>query len=375
MDSKVSIIIAAGGSGTRMNSPVNKIFLKLGNKTIIEHTLAPFFKCEEIGEIIIAAREQDIDELKKLLKKTPCLITYFIGGETRTESVRNALSAVHNDTVLIHDGARPYVTEDIIRSVIRDTEIYGASIAGVRATDTIKLAKLDGTVYETLPRDEVVFVQTPQGFKTAEITAAYKNCQESLSDDAAVFELSGGKVHITLSSPKNSKITIPEDLGECGHNFTTGVGYDLHRLVPDRPLILGGITVPHNLGLLGHSDADVVIHAVMDAMLSAAGLRDIGTYFPNTDESFKDISSVLLLERVKDMLIKKGYRVSNISISILCEKPKLKDYIPGMCKCIADTVCVAHDKVAISATTCEGVGLVGREEAIACYATCLLIQN
>ena len=378
----VSIIIAAGGSGTRMNSPVNKIFLKLGNETVIERTLAPFFRCKDIGEIIIAGREQDIEQLKKLFKTSPVPIIYVTGGATRTESVRNALSAVHYDTVLIHDGARPYVTGELIQAIMRDTEIYGASIAGVRATDTVKLAKSDGIVYQTLPREDVVFVQTPQGFKTAEIIAAYKNCQESLSDDAAVFERNGGKVHITLSSPDNKKITVQDDINpqmlnvKCSmFNYASGIGYDLHKLVEGRPLILGGITIPHKLGLLGHSDADAVVHAVMDAMLSAAGLRDIGTYFPDTDPAYKNINSILLLKRVTDMLIKKGYRVSNISASILCEKPKLKDHIPKMCERIANTIGISSDKVALSATTLEGIGLVGREEAIACHATCLLINN
>ena len=227
-------------------------------------------------------------------------------------------------------------------------------------------------IVDTPNRNEYITIETPQTFSVDKIRYAYEHNDECLTDDTQVYEKFFGPVTLVLGSKANKKITSKEDLEG---SYRVGIGFDTHKLVEGRKLILGGIEVPHNKGLLGHSDADVLTHAIMDSVLSAGGLRDIGVLFPDTDNEFKDIYSIRLLEKVYEEITLRGYKIGNISAVIMCQKPKLKNYIPLMVECIANTLHTEKSNINISATTTEGIGLVGREEGISSKSICLLVKR
>ncbi len=360
-----SVIIAAAGSGTRMGSNENKIFIDIDGTSVIKKTVDKFIDVDCIGEIIVAYNKADKERIQSILNGYD--VKYVEGGATRALSVLNALKSVSCPYVLIHDAARPFVSKELIERVIVKTVEYGACIPVIDLIDTVKQVE-NNEVKRTLDRNKLKFAQTPQGFDAAKLIKAY-NASEGGTDDCAVYETFGEKVYCVDGERTNIKLTVKEDLIP---NRRVGNGFDTHRLVENRKLILGGVEIPHNKGLLGHSDADVLIHAVMDALLSSAGLRDIGYYFPDTDNVYKDISSVELLKRVKAMLDEKNYKVVNISASILDQKPKLSPYIPQMKENIAQVLDMSADDIGISATTTEGIGLVGREEGISVYAVALI---
>ncbi len=360
-----SVIIAAAGSGTRMGNGENKIFIDVDGTPVIKKTVDKFINVDGIDEIIVAYNKADKERIQSILKGYD--VKYVEGGATRAQSVSNALKSVSCPYVLIHDAARPFVSKELIERVIVKTVEYGACIPVIDVIDTVKQVE-NNEVKRTLDRNKLKFAQTPQGFDTAKLIKAY-NASEGGTDDCAVYETFGEKVYCVDGERTNIKLTVKEDLIP---NRRVGNGFDTHRLVENRKLILGGVEIPHNKGLLGHSDADVLIHAVMDALLSSAGLRDIGYYFPDTDNGYKDISSVELLKRVKAMLDEKNYKVVNISASILDQKPKLSPYIPQMKENIAQVLDMSADDIGISATTTEGIGLVGREEGISVYAVALI---
>ena len=360
-----SVIIAAAGSGSRMGNSENKIFLDIDGVPMIKATVDKFTCIDGIKEIIIAYNKSDLKRIKEILSDYD--VVYVEGGATRTQSVSNALKNVTCPYVLVHDAARPFVSKELIKRIMDKTVECGACIPVVDVIDTVKVVEND-EVKRTLDRNKLKLVQTPQGFDTAKLIKAY-NTSKSRTDDSAVYEAFGEKVYCAEGERTNAKITVKEDLTPVRH---VGNGFDTHRLVENRKLILGGVEIPYNKGLLGHSDADVLIHAIMDALLSASGLRDIGYYFPDTDNQYKDISSIELLKRVKVMLDENNYKVINISASILDQKPKLSSYIPQMKENIARILDMNVSDIGISATTTEGIGLVGREEGISVYAVALL---
>lgn len=364
-----SVIIAAAGNGARMETGVNKIFIELDGKPMLIRTLEKFLKVRAVKEIIIAYNPKDKDAIMGLIPDTD-KIKLIEGGSTRTDSIRNALKFVTKAFVLVHDAARPYVSTQLISNVMHDTAKYGACIPVLPVTDTVKT--VDGEfVTSTLTRDNLRRVQTPQGFTTSALREAYDSISSPATDDSSIFEQNGGKVHCIAGEQENIKVTTKDDLV----TVRIGNGFDTHRLVEGRPLILGGVTIPYSKGLLGHSDADVVVHAIMDSLLSSVGLRDIGVYFPDTDNKYKDISSLILLNRVKDMLTAANATIVNVTASILAEKPKLMHYIPHMKRTIAATLGIAPDRVSLSATTTEGIGYVGREEGISTYAVSLIKKS
>lgn len=360
-----SVIIAAAGSGSRMGNGENKIFLDIDGVPMIRATVSKFTRIDDVKEIIIAYNKSDIDRIKDILSDYD--VVYVEGGATRTQSVSNALKSVTCPYVLIHDAARPFVSEELIKRVINKTVERGACIPVIDVIDTVKEVEND-EIKRTVDRNKLKLAQTPQGFVAAKLIEAY-NAKESRTDDSAVYEAFGENVYCVEGERTNVKITVKEDLTPIRH---VGNGFDTHRLVENRKLILGGVEIPHSKGLLGHSDADVLIHAIMDALLSSAGLRDIGYYFPDTDNRYKDISSIELLKRVKAMLDEKNYKVVNISACILDQKPKLSSYIPQMKENIARVLDMNASDIGLSATTTEGIGLVGREEGISVYAVALV---
>lgn len=361
------VIIPSAGSGTRMKTNENKIFLKINGESVLYHTLSTFSKIAGVKKVVIPCREQDGEKIKEIAKRFENLDTCLvIGGQTRAESVKNALQKCDSEYVLIHDCARPFVTQEVIERVYQNTALRGSAIPVVPCSDTIKRVE-NNTVKNTEDRSTLFAVQTPQGFVTEKLKKAYEQTllTEKITDDAQVYE-KYFDVFTVDGDKKNIKITTSEDLPKT---TVVGVGFDAHRFEKGRAMWLGGVKLDCEYGLLGHSDADVVLHAVMDALLSSVHLRDIGVQFPCTPE-FKDVSSRHLFERVMEMLDKKGAEIVNISVVIVAEKPKLAKHIEKISESIAELAKIKPNQVSISATTTEKLGFTGREEGIATEAVC-----
>lgn len=364
---KVNVIIACGGVGSRTGLNFNKLLYKINGKPIIRKTLDKFINIDCISKIILAVNPNDEKIFHEITSEADSVFLCY-GGQTRTESIKNAMELLEEDCdiVCIHDGARPYVTSEIIYDSINSAYSYGSGVSAYNATDTIAIAD-NNTITECLNRDRCYIIGTPQSFTKSEIVKAYRQIKENdnFTDDSSVYAKYIKPPTLSLGSSVNKKITFKEDLTEKAY---VGVGYDTHKLVSDRKLILGGIEIPHYLGLLGHSDADVLIHAIMDALLCACGERDIGVQFPDSDNQYKDIDSSLLLSKVCMIIREKHYDINNVSAVIMCEKPKLAGYIPDMIRKLSTVMNIDYHKISISATTTEGLGFIGREEGIASQA-------
>lgn len=368
----ITAIITAAGSGSRSGFEFNKVFFKLpSGKTVLESAAAPFDEASEITEIIFTAAANDVEKIELAASKLSTKTKVVVGGETRSQSVRNALKEASGEIVLIHDGARPFVDRETVEACIRDVLTYGSSVIVTDCVNTV--GELDGDYIVRSSRADRCEIQTPQGFykKDLELACDRANGDYSFTDESSLYCKYIGKAHATKGSPKNVKLTHPEDFAKLTA-CRSGTGYDLHVLTEGRKLVIGGVTVPHDKGLLGHSDADVLIHAIMDAILSAAGLRDIGYYFSDKDPAYEGICSMTLLAKVNDMIADRGYKVNNISAVIMAEKPKLNPFVPEMRNNVAATLGINYDDVGISCTTSERVGFIGREEGIAVAATCSL---
>ena len=382
----VTAVILAAGSGSRMGGEITKQRIQIGGESILRHTVRAFELAEEIDSIVIVSRADEIawakEELNNDFSKVKTVIT---GGKSRAESAYLGFSAVdsHTDFVAIHDGARCLVTPDMINAVVRTAYETSAASAASKMTDTLKKVGEDGYVTNTLSRDGIYSAQTPQVFSYELYDRATRgiDLSEIMTDDNMLIERIGGRVYAVETGRENIKITTPDDIGYAEYilerrlavgEIRIGHGYDVHRLVEGRKLILAGVEIPHSLGLLGHSDADVLTHAVMDALLGAAGLGDIGRHFPDTDGQYKDISSLTLLEKVADILDNEGYSVENIDVTLVMQKPKVAPYIDSMISNISNILHINHGRVNIKATTEEKLGFTGREEGASCHAVALI---
>ena len=371
----VYAIIGAAGSGIRMAASVPKQFLKIGGKTILETTVETFLDSPVVDRIVITAAEAYRETVEQLfgphieMKK----IQVVTGGKERQDSICRGLEALRkmgaadDSIVLIHDGVRPYASRELILRVARAAAEDRAAVPAVPPKDTIR--HIDGG---TLDRSRLCCVQTPQGFQLALIEAAFEKAYADGfygTDDAGLVERLGETVRIVPGETANLKITTPEDLQM---EIRIGTGFDVHRLTENRKLILGGVDIPYEKGLLGHSDADVLVHALMDAMLGAAALGDIGKLFPDSDPAYSGISSMVLLEKVGAAIGEAGYSIGNADMTVICQRPRLAPHIEQMRANIAEALKVPKDKISIKATTTEKLGFTGRGEGIAAEAVCLL---
>lgn len=387
-NANVSGIIVAAGSSNRMGGINKQLELIDGIPVVVKSALA-LDSCASINEIIIATRPEDIDLIANLCEDFGVgkLSSVVAGGDTRMESVRNAISAINENSkyIAIHDGARPLVESHDIERVIADAKKHNAAALGVPVKDTIKQVDKKGFIEDTPPRQSLFSAQTPQVFKLSLYLDAMEYATKDITDDCQLIENMGETVFITKGSYSNIKLTTPEDFqigkaltGKISNTASTiptmriGNGYDVHRLVDGRELILGGVGIPFEKGLLGHSDADVLCHAIADSLLGAASLGDIGKHFPDNDDKYKDANSIELLEKVVDLVEYEGYSISNIDATICAQMPKLAPYIEQMRRGIADACDIDIADVSIKATTQEGLGFVGRGEGISTFAVCLL---
>ncbi|PWM72241.1 MAG: 2-C-methyl-D-erythritol 2,4-cyclodiphosphate synthase [Bacillota bacterium] len=364
---KVSTVIPAAGVGSRAGFGQNKLLQKLGDETVIEKTVRAFTASGLVDEIVIVASGEDGKIMRGLFPSA----TFALGGATRTESVKNGLKAASGDIVLVHDGARPFVTAEIIGRCIESVKRFGSGVAAVTAADTLAAGE-NGTLTRVYGKEGNFILQTPQAFLRGELLSAYEKARGSFPDESSLYLRYVGNPHLVEGSRENRKLTFREDFG-CP--FRTGCGYDTHELVTGRKLILCGVEIPHDKGLLGHSDADAPAHALTDALLSAAGLKDIGTYFPDTDAAYEGADSMELLRKVVSLLKERKLRPVNASITVLAQKPKLAPYIDNMKANIAAALKIDVSSVGVSATTTERLGFVGREEGIAAYASALIEQT
>lgn len=383
---KICAIILAAGSGRRMQMDMNKVLIKFDEQSAVVRCLKTFEATGLISDFIVVCRDEERKTMErkatKYLKDVRCI--FCAGGKERQDSVKNALALVPAGTgiVMVHDAARCFVTERIVRDCAASAIRCGSGVVAIPATDTIKRVTR-GVVEETLPREELVCVQTPQAFSYDLIMKAYKQAEEDGflgTDDASLVERVCGEVHIVEGSPDNIKITTKADVQQ-GNDIASkqretdiriGNGFDMHAFAQDRKLILGGMEIPFESGLLGHSDADVLVHAIMDALLGAARMGDIGGLFPDTDPKYKGISSIALLKEVGALLRKYGYRVVNIDSTLIMQKPKVMAYRDGMVENIADALGIPRAYVSVKATTTEYLGAVGRGEGAAAQAVCIL---
>lgn len=376
---KICAVIPAAGSGSRAGFEKNKILQKYDGIPVLRRTVSAFAAAEQIGKIIVCIRECDRAEISALLSDFTgvCLIC---GGATRTESVKNALEFLAKeqtppDYVLIHDAARPFVSTKIIRDCIETVRAFGSAVCSLPCTDTLVSAS-NGMVNGKLDRESTFLVQTPQGFSFPQLLAAYRKItpQDVFTDDAGVFAKYIAPPRLFTGERANIKLTFREDF--CMTQFRTGIGIDTHAFgKTDDHIMLGGVKIPSESGLLAHSDGDVLVHAIMDAFLSAAGLFDIGHYFPDTDPQYKDADSLILLANVKELINKENFAVGNISAAIVAQKPKLAAYIPQMKQNLAHVLQISERNVGITAGTNEGLGYLGRGEGITVTANVLLLPK
>lgn len=364
----ITCIIASAGSGKRFGGDVPKQFINLGQETVLEMSVRKFQENEKIDRIILVCPKEYVEKTKELTKKFSKVTDYVVGGKERQDSVYEGLKLVTEGMVLIHDGARPFVTQDVIDRVIAKAKDKSV-VPCVKVKDTIR------TLNGNLNRDELFSVQTPQGFPAGILKQAYEKAFEDGfygTDDAGLVERLGEKIEIVEGDYENKKITTKEDISEM--NIRVGFGYDVHKLVEGRDLYLCGEKIPHEKGLLGHSDADVALHALMDAILGAAALGDIGKHFPDKDPAYEGISSMILLEKVKSLIYDKGYKVSNVDVTIICEKPKILPHVEKMRENIAGMLGISLEQVNIKGTTTEKLGFTGREEGIAASAVATIYK-
>lgn len=365
----VAAVIVAAGSSVRMG--FDKLLAQVHGRAVVLHTVAAFAACEAMDEIILVTGKNR-SAIEQLLPPLSKPVTVVDGGATRADSVRCGVQATQADYIAIHDAARPFVSQDVILRTLKAAVQCGAAAPAVPVKDTIKQAGEDGIITATPLRSTLYAVQTPQIFAAEVYRNAMNKVQDNtVTDDCSVVEQAGGTVQLVQGDYANYKITTQEDLRE-ERAMRIGHGYDVHKLTPGRKLILGGVDIPHTQGLLGHSDADVLVHAVMDALLGAAALGDIGQHFPDTDAQYKGADSIALLRCVALLLQQSGYTVQNIDATVLAQAPKLAPHIPSMRQNIAAALGIAVQCVSVKATTEEGLGFTGEKQGIAAHCVALL---
>ncbi len=384
-------IIPAAGIGSRMKLNQPKQFHPLAGTPILIHTLRPFLINDHIRQVMVVVSARRISMVQALLAdyfrgREREKIKVVAGGKRRQDSVRAGLEAIDPgvDIVLVHDGARPLVSETIIENCCRAIFRDGAAIVAVPVKDTLKKGDGNQKVAATVDRRGLYHAQTPQGARLPLLRKAFELLGDcDVTDESALLELAGIPVTLVEGAESNLKITRPEDIflaerimkKQDSIAMRIGHGFDAHRFAADRQLVLGGIKIPHEQGLAGHSDADVLTHALCDAILGAIGAGDIGYHFPDSDRKFKNIRSIFLLEKVMKLACDRSFTLVNADITVVCQAPKLAPFIEEMKQMIAVSCNVGKEAVNIKATTTEKMGFTGRKEGISCHAVVLLSSH
>jgi 2-C-methyl-D-erythritol 4-phosphate cytidylyltransferase / 2-C-methyl-D-erythritol 2,4-cyclodiphosphate synthase len=390
----VSAILAAGGRGTRLSAATPKQLLIIGDRPILQRSFETLDAHDNIHEIVIALPAEMVASPPPFLVSSRKPVRIVDGGPRRQDSVARAFArtAVHADVIVIHDAARPFASADLFSRVIAAASKGGAAIAALQAQDTVKQATTAAGIHvvaRTIPRDSIYLAQTPQAFTRQVLADAILQANAlAATDEAALAEKAGHPVRLVDGEAANIKITTEHDLRvsealagtgrfrDRSHPaMRVGTGYDLHRLEPGRRLIIGGVEIPHDMGLIGHSDADVLCHAITDAILGAAAQGDIGRHFPDTDPAFKGADSIELLKRAAEIVRAAGFSISNIDAVVIAEQPKLSPHVEAMRRKLADAMSIDTAVISVKGKTNEKVGALGRNEAIAVHAVALLVQS
>jgi 2-C-methyl-D-erythritol 4-phosphate cytidylyltransferase / 2-C-methyl-D-erythritol 2,4-cyclodiphosphate synthase len=385
---RIGAIVAAGGRGARLGASVPKQLLEIGGVPILQRSIELLAAHPLIDEIVVVLPADLASAPPAYLASAGTPVAVVAGGPRRQDSVANGFEALKArvDLVVIHDAARPFASPGLIARVIEAAREAGAALAALPASDTIKLARAEtGTgmpvVERTVPRERVYLAQTPQVFRTDVLAAAIEAGREAemATDEAALAEAAGFPVRLVAGESTNLKITTMTDLNLAqamsagsAPGLRVGTGYDLHTLADGRPLILGGVTVPYTKGLVGHSDADVLAHAITDAVLGALALGDIGRHFPDTDPAWKGASSLAMLAHAVSLAVGRGYGVVNVDAVIIAERPKIAPHVEAIRASLATVLGVAVDSVSVKGKTNEGVDATGRGDAIAVHAVAML---
>ena len=372
------LILLAAGDSKRLKSNTPKPFHIVNNKTLLEHSLSAFRYFTEIKKTIIVYNKKHKKYLDKLKLNNTLKV---VGGKTRQESTFKALKIIKKMNcrkVLIHDSARPNPSKDLVNKIIHSLKKNHAVVPVIKINDATKRAK-ENTIFKNIARNSLRFAQTPQGFTFKKIYEKhYKNINASFDDDSALFTNDEEKVVTITGNKKNLKITDKEDLNifkslKKGKTYS-GIGFDIHRLVKGRKLYLGGIKIPFALGLQGHSDADPVLHALIDGLLGACKLGDIGKLFSNKNKKYKNIRSTILLKKIIELIKSKNFSINNIDINVIAQKPKIKKHSKKIIDTISKICEINSNQINIKGKTTEKLGLIGKEKAIAAEVIASVIK-
>jgi 2-C-methyl-D-erythritol 4-phosphate cytidylyltransferase/2-C-methyl-D-erythritol 2,4-cyclodiphosphate synthase len=396
---RVTAIVAAGGQGVRLGADQPKQFLEIDGLSLLQRSVEALLRTGLVADVVVVVPAGDVDRVARAPWLDHDRARVVAGGARRQDSVACGFDAVTEEAeiVLVHDAARPFVSRDVVARTIAAAAAHGAAIAALRARDTVKRAAVAAgreIVGGTLPRDEIFLAQTPQAFRRDVLDAAVRAGRSGAdaTDEAGLAEIAGHAVTLVEGDPLNMKITTEADLRlaralataegggagvaprESGRAARVGTGYDLHRFVPGRPLVLGGVRVPCDVGLAGHSDADAIAHALTDAILGAAALGDIGQLFPDTDPRWKDADSMMMLREAAGRAREAGYAIANVDVTVIAERPRIGPYRDAIRTSLARALGVGSEQVSVKGKTNEGVDAVGRGEALAVHAVALLAR-
>ena len=379
---KIKAIIVSAGDGKRVGGYLPKQYLKIDGIPILAKTIQRFHEVDIIDEVIVVISQKHQKYFDKFI--LPIIqkeVVIILGGKTRRESVYEGLKHTGSeDLVLIHDGARPFITYELIIKIINGVKHFGAAAPGMKVTDSI-WEKNNKVISGVQNRDNFLKAQTPQGFFTKDIIKNYEKVKKEPSDDVELAVNNGLRVRIVEGDEKNIKITTMNDIENINSTsksflkIRTGIGYDVHAFEAGNELILCGLKIPFNKSLKGHSDADVVMHAITDAIYGAIAEGDIGTWFPPNDIKWKNSNSEVFLKHANSLLTKKGYVISNLDCTIICEEPKIQPYTQKMRINMENILQITKDQISIKATTTEKLGFTGRKEGIAAQAIITVQKN
>ena len=376
---KVSAIIVAAGRGARLGGEVPKQYRLLSGSPVLKHAILSLLASDDVMEVIVVIHPRDAALYAPIAASIidGRLKPAVNGGDSRSISVRSGLKAASGDYVAIHDGARPLVPLDALDRVFDQAHKTGAAFLALPVTDAVWQVT-DGRATTALPRDAVWRAQTPQVFERRAIIAAHAAHDVPADDDVAIAVAAGLDVHTVRGSQRNLKITFAEDLALAEQqlgtdmDIRTGNGFDVHKFGPGDHVVLCGLKIPHDRGLVGHSDADVAMHAVTDALFGAIAEGDIGQWFPPSDPQWKGAASEVFLRKAVERVTARGFRINNVDCTLICEVPKIGPNSRDMRRNLAAIMGISEDRVAVKATTSEKLGFTGREEGIAAQANVLI---
>ena len=365
-------IILAGGESKRFNSKIPKPYHLYKGKPLILHSIDKAQKYGKFNKIVLVVNKKHKTHIKRLKIKG---LKVVFGGKTRAESAYNGLKSIKNyktRNVMIHDAARPNFSIKLLDKLNKELKSNNCIVPAIQTTDSIKQKFLNTVT--NIKRESIYLIQTPQAFNYNELYELQNNNDVETTDDAHLFVRAGKKIKIIKGEKNNNKITINSDIN-VHNSIRYGLGFDVHRLVPNKKLYLGGIKIPSALGTLGHSDGDPVLHAVTDAILGACSMGDIGEKFSDKDKKFKDVRSTILLNRIIEQTEINGFLINNLDINIITQKPKIQKYKKKISNCIAKICNISTTQINIKGKTTEKLGVIGKEKAIACEVIASVIKN